>query len=136
MSSKTSAESPPEFFVDRSLGKVVADRLRSDGWQLNLIADQYPSDAATIEDEVWIAEGCRRGWALLTKDRAIRHQAHEIEALAPGSQLFCLSRGDWTIEVMVNALSVARPRIEAAVSAGSTGFWHVYRDGSLRHMWP
>ncbi len=136
MSSKTSVESPPEFFVDRSLGRVVADRLRSEGWRLYLIADLYPDDAADVEDEVWIAEGCRRGWALLTKDKAIRYRAQEIDALAPGSQLFCLARGDWSVDVMLNAFTHARRRIEAAVAAGSTGFWHVYKDGSIRHMWP
>lgn len=134
MSLKTSAGSPPEYFIDRSLGKVTADRLRTDEWSLHLIADLYPNDAADVLDEHWISEGCQRGWVLLTKDKAIRYRAHELAALAPGSLLFCLARGDWSIEVMVNALISARPRMERAISRGDAGFWHVYRGGIIRRM--
>lgn len=136
MSSKTSAGLPPEYFVDRSLGRVTAGRLREDGWSLHLIADEYPRDAESVVDEEWIAEGCRRGWVLLTKDKAIRYRAREIAALAPDSLLFCLARGDWSVEVMVGALHVARPRIERAVARRDAGFWHVYRDGQIKQMWP
>ena len=134
MSLKTSAGSPPEYFVDRSLGRVTADRLRGDGWRLHLIADEYPDDAERVDDPEWITEGCRRGWVLLTKDKAIRYRAHEIAALAPGSLLFCLAKGSWNIDEMVAAFSAARPAIERAISRGQEGFWHVYKDGQVRRM--
>lgn len=136
MSSKPSAGLQPEYFVDRSLGKLTAGRLREDGWSLHLIADEYPDDAASVVDEEWIAEGCRRGWVLLTKDRAIRYRAREIAALAPDSLLFCLARGDWSVDVMVRALHLARPRIERAIARGEAGFWHVYQDGQIKRMGP
>lgn len=134
MSSKTSAGSPPEYFVDRSLGRVTADRLRAEGWRLHLIADEYPDDAERIDDSEWITEGCLRGWALLTKDKAIRYRAHEIAALAPGGLLFCLAKGGWTIDEMVAAFGAARPAMERAIARGDMGFWHVHKDGTIRRM--
>lgn len=62
----------PEFFLDRSLGKTTASRLREAGFVIHLIADHYPDDASDIPDEEWIAEGCSNGWVLLTKDKRIR----------------------------------------------------------------
>ena len=136
MSSKPSAELPPEYFVDRSLGKLTAGRLRADGWLVHFIADTYPKDAEDIQDEEWIAEGCHLGWILLTKDKMIRYRAKELAALVPGNFLFCLVKGDWPIEVMVSAFDAARGRIERAIARGDAGFWHVYRDGKIRRMWP
>lgn len=63
----------PEYFFDRSLGKASAARLRERGWTIHLIADFYHDDAARIPDEEWIAEGCSRGWLMLTKDKRIRY---------------------------------------------------------------
>lgn len=80
----------PEFFLDRSLGKISARRLREEGHVVHLIADHYPDDAQRIVDEDWISEGCRRRWVLLTKDRRIRHRAEELAALAADlSRTFC-----------------------------------------------
>lgn len=135
MSSKTSAGSPPEFFVDRNLGKVTADRLRASGWQLHLIADEYEDDAKNVTDVAWITHGCQRGWSLLTKDKAIRYRAKELDSLAPHSLLFCLAGGNLKIDDMVEALNIARPRIEREIAAGNAGFWHVYNDGRLNRMW-
>lgn len=136
MSSKTSAGSRPEYFVDRSLGRLTAEHLRADGWRLHLIADEYPDDAANIPDPEWIAEGCRRGWPLLTKDKAIRYRADELAAIAPGAALFCLTRGDLRVSEMVAAFTLARDRVDRAVTHGGGGFWHVSQDGRIRKMWP
>ncbi len=53
-----SSVGPPEFFLDRSLGKITASRLRLAGYVIHLIAEHYPTDASTIPDEIWIAGGC------------------------------------------------------------------------------
>lgn len=71
----------PEYFFDRSLGKASAARLRESGWIIHLIADFYQDDATRIPDEEWIAEGCSRGWLLLTKDKRIRYRERELSAL-------------------------------------------------------
>lgn len=130
-----SSAGPPEFFLDRSLGKTPAATLREAGHVVHLIADHYPSDASDIPDETWIAEGCSREWVLLTKDKRIRYRAEELSALQEG-QLFCLAGGNMNIDEMSRALIEAMPRIARVVAARQTGFWHVYSDGSIRRMWP
>ena len=34
----------PEYFLDRSLGKTTATRLREAGYVIHLIADHYPDE--------------------------------------------------------------------------------------------
>ena len=130
-----SSATPPEFFLDRSLGKLTASRLREHGHVVHLIAEHYPSDANDVPDETWIAEGCSRGWVLLTKDKRIRYRSAELNALQAG-HLFCLTGGNLTIETMAEALLAAVPRISRAVRSQPTGFWHVFRDGTIKRMWP
>ena len=125
----------PEFFLDRSLGKKTASGLREAGYVIHLVADHYPNDADEVPDEDWIAEGCSRGWILLTKDKRIRYRAAELEALQEG-HLFCLITGNMNIEEMTQAFLDALPKIERAAGEEPVGFWHVYRDGKIRRMWP
>ncbi len=125
----------PEFFLDRSLGRITASRLRSAGYVVHLIADHYPADASDVPDEEWIAEGCSRGWVLLTKDKRIRYRTEELEALQEG-HLFCLVSGNMDIDAMTQAFLDALPKIERVVGEQPVGFWHVYRDGKIKRMWP
>jgi hypothetical protein len=98
-SSRTSSDRPLEFFFDRSLGKISAQRLRDAGHTVHLIADFYPDDAQQVGDSEWIAEGCRRGWTLLTKDQLIRYRTYELAALDSG-HLFCLADGNATLDII------------------------------------
>lgn len=125
----------PEFFLDRSLGKTTASRLRDAGYVIHLIADHYPDDASDIPDEDWIAEGCSNGWSLLTKDKRIRYRAAELEALQEG-HLFCLVSGNMDVAEMTQAFLDALPKIQRAASAEPVGFWHIYRNGTIKRMWP
>ena len=125
----------PEFFLDRSLGRITASRLRDAGYVIHRIADRYPNDASDIPDEDWIAEGCSQGWVLLTKDKRIRYRAEELEALQEG-HLFCLASGNMSITQMTQAFLDALPKIERAAQDEPVGFWHVYRDGKVKRMWP
>lgn len=124
----------PEFFLDRSLGRTPAERLRASGYIVHLVADLYPNDAREIPDEWWIAEGCARGWVLLTKDRKIRYRTTEIAEL--DGYLFCLADGNLTAAAMAGRLLAAMPSIERAVGDGVAGFWHVHAEGRIRRMWP
>jgi hypothetical protein len=100
----------------------------------HLIADHYP-DASDVPDEEWIAEGCAQGWVLLTKDQRIRSRAAELEALQEG-HLFCLVSGNLDIDGMTQAFLDALPTIERLAREEAVGFWHVYRDGQVKRMWP
>ncbi|MFJ8507605.1 hypothetical protein [Streptomyces avermitilis] len=39
---------PPEFFLDRNLGRRVAEGLRADGWKVHRIGDVFPDDGQSI----------------------------------------------------------------------------------------
>lgn len=129
-----SSATRPEYFFDRSLGKETARLLHDAGHVVHLIADHYRDDGKNIPDEEWIAEGCRRGWVLLTKDQRIRYRAAELAAL--NGRLFCLADGNATVAVMAATFLAAMTRIERAVEQQPVGFWHVYADGRIRRMWP
>lgn len=125
----------PEFFLDRSLGRTTAEHLRRNGHIVHLIADHYPDDAQDVLDQDWIAEGCRRGWVLLTKDKRIRYRTAELAALS--GHLFCLVGGNATVAEMSARLLSALPAVSRAVANHPTaGFWHVHSDGTIRRMWP
>lgn len=95
--SGTKAESLLEsstFFVDRCLGKGVGIALNEAGLKVEFHADHFADDAA---DEVWIAEVGRRGWIVLTKDKAIRRRDAELQAVVDaGVRMFTLSGGNMT----------------------------------------
>lgn len=77
-------EQPPRFFLDRSLGrKAVPEALRADGWDVITLAEHYgiPADE-NVADTEWIEEATQHGWAILMKDKRIRHRQAEIAKAA------------------------------------------------------
>jgi hypothetical protein len=72
---------------------------------------------------------------LVTKDKRIRYRAEELEALQEG-HLFCLVSGNMDIDAMTQAFLDALPKIERVAGEEPVGFWHVYRDGRIKRMWP
>jgi hypothetical protein len=125
---------PPEFFFDRSLGRLVASELRELGWIIHRIADHYPQDAQRIADESWIEEGITKGWSLLTKDRRIRYRNWERAALTRGV-MFRLSSGNLTISQMVRRLENSRQRIWNITEHAGPEIWVVYENDVIRR-WP
>lgn len=94
-----------------------------------LIADFYGDDARYVPDETWIAEGCRRGWVLLSKDKRIRRcRSQELSEL--DGYLFA------TIAETAQRFIIALPAIVRAVGRGDRGFWHFYASGKIAKMWP
>jgi hypothetical protein len=103
---------PPEFFVDRSLGsEVVPTALRAEGLVVHVMADEYP-DLDDLEDVVWIHEQTALGRVLLTKDRAIRRNRAEQDAVrAAGARMFTIPRASLTGPQMAERLVSNRHRI-------------------------
>ncbi|HWI42009.1 MAG TPA: hypothetical protein VNS81_00210 [Nocardioides sp.] len=130
----SSASPPLEFFFDRSLGKRTAEQLRGAGWAVHLVADSYPDDAQAVGDEEWLAEGCRHGWILLTKDKRIRYRGGELAAMYDG-RLFCLANGNLPISEMAHRFLAASASISRG-AAGPPGFWHIYENGRTERRWP
>lgn len=134
MSSGMPPGTPPEFLLDRSLGKRFAESLRASGWVVHALRDVFPHDAQDVADEDWIRFGCERGWALLTKDGMIRFRAEEIGAL--DGLMFCLASGNLRIPDAAARFVLAQNRIHNAIARGVPGFWSVYDHGRIEQKWP
>jgi PIN like domain len=131
-----SSEPPsPEYFLERSLGKLTAEGLRAQGWIVHTIYEHFDDDGEDITDEQWIEFGVLRGWVCLTKDKHIRYRASEIGALTDG-HIFCLADGNLQVAEMVDRFTLASPAIERGLTLHQLGFWHVYGGGRVKRMWP
>src|SRR5664279_2472263 len=87
------SEKPPEFFVDRSLGKSIVEGLRAEGLTVHSMADVYGEEKAQrLADEVWLRDAGEQDWIVLTKDDAIRRRPAERDALTDAAvRVFCLT---------------------------------------------
>jgi predicted nuclease of predicted toxin-antitoxin system len=107
---------PPEpftWFVDRSLGRRIIDSLRAAGFQVEAHADHFVDDAP---DVVWLGEAGRRGWVVLTKDKAVRRNELEFQAIMTSEvACFSLGHGNLKSEQMAEAFVTARPGMEKAL---------------------
>jgi hypothetical protein len=127
---------PPEFFVDRCLGKQAPALLMGWGWSVNLIADHYPNDAQNIPDDEWMAEGLERGWSLLTQDDRITRQPVALDLLQQFDGLvFCLDSGQLLSVEKANRFHSHQASIYRLARKPKPGFFHVTVNG-LARRWP
>ena len=76
-------EPPPEFFIDRSLGRRhLADAVRGHGYVAHTLSSVYGEQAGQhVPDERWLRDAGVEGWIVLMKDDAIRRRPAERDAL-------------------------------------------------------
>lgn len=94
------------FFIDRCLGKKLADTLRNVGAEVQIHDDNFSQD---INDEDWLRIVGERNWVVLTKDKKIATRPLELLAVAQGNvRLFAFVDGDVpgvvVAQAFVNAL--------------------------------
>jgi hypothetical protein len=133
------SSSPPEFFIDRSLGRhVVADALRDAGATVHVMADVYGEKVGQgLADITWLADAGSNGWVVLMKDDKIRFRPAELEALTlAGLRAFCLTNANLRGQEMAQRLVTQLPRI-SRIAEERTGpyIYGVYSDG-VRVLWP
>lgn len=88
------SDSPPEFFIDRSLGRyVLAAALRAQGAVVCTMAEVYGEQIGqALADETWLADAGKNDWIVLMKDDRIRYRPAELDALVEhGVRAFCLT---------------------------------------------
>lgn len=103
------AETPPEFFIDRSLGrKHLATALTEQGVIVHTMASVYGETTAQgLADEQWLTDAGTKGWIVLMKDDAIRRRPAERDALADAA-VPCLPCGWLGVPALAGAtLTVA-----------------------------
>lgn len=138
--SRASAEpppaKPPEFFLDRCLGKEVARLLRERQWIVHQVSELFPDDGQSTTDEEWIAFGLTHDWGLLTQDKRIRYRSKELAALGGGKGvMFCLTQGNLLIRERVARFDASRPAIYRAASASGPALYWVY-ETDIKRKWP
>ncbi|TQL21269.1 toxin-antitoxin system, toxin component, PIN family protein [Streptomyces sp. SLBN-134] len=127
---------PPEFFLDRNLGRRVAEGLRECGWIVHRIGDVFPDDAQDIADEDWIAHGLDQSWVPISKDGRIKSRDLEIQpVLERGAVLFYLDNQQLPSVEMVERFATHRGAIHRAVARGSPAAYAVRRD-RIERTWP
>ena len=95
------------FFIDHSLGgKLIAQRLRDLGAQVETLADHFPINTPDVD---WLKAVGDKGWIVLSKDGRIRRDSVERATLkAAGVRAFFLTQqgltGDEMADIFANAL--------------------------------
>jgi len=91
------------WFVDRSLGKRVRDALRGAGAEVVYLEDEHSDDAS---DETWLEDVGAKGYVVLTKDKQIRLNLTERDALVRANvRAFFLTSGNLTGAEMAEILT-------------------------------
>jgi hypothetical protein len=133
------SNSPPEFFIDRSLGRhVVADALREAGASVHVMADVYGEKVGQgLADTEWLGDAGSNGWVVLMKDDKIRFRPAELEALTlAGVRAFCLTNANLRGQEMAQRLVTQLPKISRiATQQDGPYIYGVYSDG-VRGLWP
>lgn len=110
-------EGLPDLFLDRSLGRIkVPKLLRDAGLRLTTLAEYYgiPRDE-TVADEDWLELAGSRGWAVFAKDKRVRYNPGEQEAIERHRvRYFYLSGRNLPADEMAARFVRNLKRIEAA----------------------
>jgi hypothetical protein len=131
-------ESPPEFFVDRSLGlRIVPEALRALGLTVHTMAEVYPGgEDEGVADDRWISEVDASGWVALTKDERIFRNSSEQEALVrSGLRVFAIANQHLTGPEMATYCTININRIVQRARKRGPFVDVVYRD-SVERRWP
>lgn len=131
--SRRSSAWPPEFFVDRCLGRGTPARLVELGWVVRPIADHFRDDAQDVSDPEWIEFGLSRGWSMLTQDVRIRTQPEVHRLLrAHRGTVFCLSNAELPVSVRADRFHAQQASIYQRVRDGKPGFFVVTETAIVR----
>lgn len=126
----------PEFFLDRGLGRGVAEGLSGLGWIVHRAAAHFPDDAQDVADEDWLAYGLERHWSLLCKDGRIKGRHAEREPLEiHGGVLFYLDNQQIRVAEMVARFHRSQAAIYRAVERGGPRIYAV-GAAAIRPTWP
>lgn len=127
----------PTFFVDRSLGKSIAEGLRDVGLSVVTMADAYGERAGqSLKDEVWLADAGRYGWVVLTKDERIRRRPAERDALISARvRVFCLTTARLRALDQTRRFVENRHRMLRQAKKPGPYIYGVY-EGRIDRLWP
>jgi len=119
------------FFIDRCLGKKLADSLRNVGATVEIHDDHFKQD---MKDEDWLREVGERNWVVLTKDKKIASRRLELLAVAQGDvRLFAFVDGDVSGVVVAQAFVNALENMQRFIRGNQPPFIaKVYQSGLVK----
>jgi hypothetical protein len=129
---------PPEFFIDRSLGRhAVANALRTAGVIVHTMAEVYGERVGQgLADEDWLGDVGEYGWVVLLKDTKIRYRPAELGAITThGIRAFCLTNANLRAADQAERLVDNLPEITRLAEQSGPYIYGVYADG-VRRIWP
>ncbi|MCC6452388.1 MAG: hypothetical protein IT171_05820 [Acidobacteria bacterium] len=120
-----------EIFIDRALGRRIAESLIEAGAIVHLHDDYF---AQGVEDEVWLTKVGEFGWVVLTKDKHIRYRTIEREALMNARvKAFIFMSGNVSFSDMTQIVAKALPAIERFTHTHPAPFIAgIYKDASVK----
>jgi hypothetical protein len=131
--------SPPEFFIDRSLGRhIVPEALGEAGAVVHVMAEVYGERIGQgLADADWLRDAGKHGWVVLMKDDRIRYRPAELEALTVSAvRAFCLTNANLRGTDMAQRFVEQLPRISRIANDRPGPYvYGVYADG-VRPLWP
>lgn len=131
-------ERPPEFFIDRSLGKKhLPEALRARGVVVHTLASVYGEQVGQrLDDKIWLRDAGANGWIVLMKDDAIRRRPAERDALIQaGVRAFCLTNAQLRQEEQTIRFTSNLNRIIQQARKSGPYVYGVYERG-IRRLWP
>jgi len=131
--------SPPEFFIDRSLGRhVVPDALRAAGAIVHVMADVYGERIGQgLADEEWLRDAGEREWVVLMKDAKIRYRPAELQVVVDhGLRAFCLTNANLRGAEMALRFVENLPRIVRIAELKPGPYIYGVDSDAVRPIWP
>ena len=122
------------FFVDRSLGgKLIVEALRAAGAQVVVHDDVFAQNSPDVD---WLAEAGRKGWVVLTKDGAIRHNPHERDMYRSARlRVFTLARQNLSGLDMAAVFVKALPGMQSRAETIEPPFvFSISRGGDFKRL--
>lgn len=125
---------PPEFFLDRSLGRhQVAQALRTAGWTVRTHHEVYGDRDEDVPDVEWLELCGRERLPVLTKDRRLRYRPIEVEAIRRfGVRAFVLTAGSLRAVEQAARFDRNRRRIEEACQESGPFVFAVHAERIVR----
>jgi hypothetical protein len=137
-STRRSAKPPepsPEFFVDRSLGRLAfPNGLRKLGFEVVTLWEAYgPEVEQQLDDDIWIVEQTAAGRVLLTRDE-LRQRRHREAIQVSQARVFRVGRGAQNVNMQIGWVTTNIHRIvQRSRRAGP--FIDVVREKTVEKDW-
>jgi hypothetical protein len=131
-------DSPPEFFIDRSLGRhIVPGALRAAGVTVYTMADIYGERIGQgLADEEWLRDVGAQHWIVLMKDARIRRRPAELDVLAAHNvRAFCLTNANLRGDEQAQRLVTNLPRVLRIAATPGPYIYGIYAN-SVARLWP